>query len=154
MIVIYWHSLLSLLRLNSSLKKITVLLFLLILSIPMHAQVWVISHAEKQAELSSKQIRSIFSLREKNWPDGQVIELVVMKDNSELHKQFCLDALKLFPYQLSRIWERQIYTGTAIAPTIVDSEQEMLDTIIKNPNAIGYVSQEVNNEDLHSIIVD
>ncbi|MDO6764024.1 substrate-binding domain-containing protein [Agarivorans sp. 1_MG-2023] len=120
----------------------------------MHAQVWVISHAEKQAELSSKQIRSIFSLREKNWPDGQVIELVVMKDNSELHKQFCLDALKLFPYQLSRIWERQIYTGTAIAPTIVDSEQEMLDTIIKNPNAIGYVSQEVSNEDLHSIIVD
>ncbi|WP_221073942.1 hypothetical protein [Agarivorans aestuarii] len=154
MIVIYWRNLTQFLKQRTTALKIVALFFLVSLSIPIHAEVWLLTHSNQQVELSAKQIRAIFSLRQKNWPDGQVIELVVMDDNNDLHKQFCLDALKLFPYQLSRIWERQIYTGTAIAPTIVNSEQQMLDTIKNNPNAIGYTSQEVSNEELHSTIVD
>jgi hypothetical protein len=154
MIVIYWRNLTQFLKRRTTALKIVALFFLVSLSIPIHAEVWLLTHSNQQVELSAKQIRAIFSLRQKNWPDGQIIELVVMDDNNDLHKQFCLDALKLFPYQLSRIWERQIYTGTAIAPTIVNSEQQMLDTIKNNPNAIGYTSQEVSNEELHSTIVD
>jgi ABC-type phosphate transport system substrate-binding protein len=154
MIVIYWRNLTQFLKRRTTALKIVALFFLVSLSIPIHAEVWLLTHSKQQVELSAKQIRAIFSLRQKNWPDGRIIELVVMDDNNDLHKQFCLDALKLFPYQLSRIWERQIYTGTAIAPTIVNSEQQMLDTIKNNPNAIGYTSQEVSNEELHSTIVD
>ena len=124
------------------------------LSMPAHAKVWVVSHAKQSAQLNINTIRSIFSLRQKHWPDGQMIELVVMDNNAPLHKQFCLDTLNLFPYQLSRIWERQIYTGTAVAPTVVSSEQAMLESIKNNPNAIGYASQEVNNEALHSFVVN
>ena len=154
MIVIYWRKLSQFLKRQAIAVKIVALFSLVSISIPIHAEVWILTHSDQQVELSAKQIRAIFSLRQKNWPDGQIIELVVMDDNNKLHKQFCLEALKLFPYQLSRIWERQIYTGTAIAPTIVNTEQEMLDTIINNPNAIGYTSQEVSNEELHSTIVD
>ena len=154
MIVIYWRKLSQFLKRQAIAVKIVALFSLISISIPIHAEVWLLTHSSQQAELSAKQIRAIFSLRQKNWPDGQIIELVVMDDNNELHKQFCLEALKLFPYQLTRIWERQIYTGTAIAPTIVNSEQEMLDTIKNNPNAIGYTSQEVSNEELHSTVVD
>ena len=123
-------------------------------SIPVDAEIWVVSHAKQSTQLNINTIRSIFSLRQKHWPDGQMIELVVMDNNSPLHRQFCLDTLHLFPYQLSRIWELQIYTGTAIAPTVVNSEQDMLRTLKSNPNAIGYASQEVNNEALHSFVVN
>ncbi len=122
-------------------------------SMPAYAEIWVVIHAEQSAQLTTNTIRSIFSLRQKHWPDGQMIELVVMDNNTPLHKQFCLDALHLFPYQLSRIWERQIYTGTAVTPTVVNSEQAILDIIKNNPYAIGYASQEVNDEALHSFVV-
>ena len=154
MIVIYWRKLSQFLKRQAIAVKIVALFSLVSISIPIHAEVWILTHSDQQVELSAKQIRAIFSLRQKNWPDGQIIECVVMDDNNKLHKQFCLEALKLFPYFFNDTATREIYTGTAIAPTIVNTEQEMLDTIINNPNAIGYTSQEVSNEELHSTIVD
>ncbi|WP_432467926.1 hypothetical protein [Agarivorans sp. Z349TD_8] len=124
------------------------------LSFAIDAQTWIVSNPSHQTEVTPKSIRSIFSLRQKNWSNGRAIQVVVMENNSELHKDFCLDALKLFPYQLSRIWERQIYTGTAIAPIVVSTEHDMLNMIKLNPNAIGYASQEVENEELHSFNLD
>ncbi|MGY5453120.1 hypothetical protein ACVFI8_19585 [Agarivorans sp. MS3-6] len=154
MIATCWRFFVLLKQLKLFGHKSLILFLIISVSNPLHANVWVVGHATHQFELNTKNIRSIFSLRQKNWPNGQAIEIVVMNSNDELHKQFCLSALKLFPYQLTRIWERQIYTGTAIAPTEVDSEQAMLQKILDNPNAIGYSSQEVNNEELHSILVE
>jgi hypothetical protein len=36
-------------------------------------------------------------------------------------------------------WDRMVFTGTGLAPTVVASEQEMRERIRSTPGAIGYV---------------
>jgi hypothetical protein len=48
--------------------------------------------------------------------------------------------LQLFPYQLRRAWDRQLFSGTGQAPTVVADEQEMLRRVAATPGAIGYAS--------------
>lgn len=45
----------------------------------------------------------------------------------------------MFPYQLNRIWHKLTYSGLGIAPTVVQSEQELVNAIINTPGSIGYI---------------
>jgi hypothetical protein len=38
------------------------------------------------------------------------------------------------------------FSGTGIAPTQLDSEQDMIDKIASTPNSIGYIKSRPNNE--------
>lgn len=105
--------------------------------------------AHKGIELDSKNLsllRAVFTMRTRHWPNGDPIEVVVLPSNSDLHKQFCKQRLRMYPYQLEREWERLIYTGTGSGPTTVDNETELLKIIRERPGAIGYVTQEAIGE--------
>jgi hypothetical protein len=46
----------------------------------------------------------------------------------------------MFPYQLRRVWDRQLFSGTGQAPSVVTSQDEMLRRVAATPGAIGYVA--------------
>lgn len=85
-------------------------------------------------------IRQIFVGHRQYWPDGKRIRVFVLEDNSDLHKAFCREALHIFPYQLSRIWDQMTYSGQGVPPTRVSSPQALIDAIETTDGAIGYVS--------------
>lgn len=92
--------------------------------------------------LSRAQLRSIFLMRQVVWPDGSAIKVFVLPPESAGHQQFCRDQLQLFPYQLERVWQKLIYSGTGTAPGTVSDRTAMLEMIARTPGAIGYTESQ------------
>lgn len=90
--------------------------------------------------LTEKQLQRFFSLRQRLSPQNRPISLVRLPLTSSATQQFSKSLFQLYPYQLQRIWDRQIYSGKAKAPVTVKSEQDMLALIASEPDALGYIS--------------
>jgi ABC-type phosphate transport system substrate-binding protein len=114
----------------------------------------IINPDVSQESLSRNTLRSIFSMRKTQWPDGKAIHVFVLGDKSELHKQFTKQLLGIFPHQLRRAWNRQIYSGMGQAPIRVESEQEMQEQVAKTPGAIGYLSKGYFDGHVRTIKID
>ncbi|MEW8295536.1 MAG: substrate-binding domain-containing protein [Candidatus Thiodiazotropha sp.] len=114
----------------------------------------VINLDVSQQRLSRHTVRSIFSMRTTQWPDGKPIHVFVMGDKSDLHKEFSKQLLGLFPHQLRRAWNRQIYSGMGQAPIRVNSEYEMREQIANTPGAIGYLSEDFTDEHVRRISIE
>ncbi len=104
--------------------------------------------------LSRNTLRSIFSMRMTQWPNGTPIRVFVMGDKTSQHSDFSKHVLGVFPHQLRRAWNRQIYSGMGQAPMKVDTEAEMLQQIQNTPGAIGYLSEDYINERVRKLSVE
>ncbi|WEJ61630.1 hypothetical protein [Thiomicrorhabdus lithotrophica] len=89
--------------------------------------------------ISTRELKLIYSTKLKKWPNGKAIQVFNLAPKSETFRQFCLQNLRLQPYQLERIWKRMMFTGTGTPPTTVGSIDEMKNKIINTPGAIGYL---------------
>lgn len=92
-------------------------------------------------KLTQAQLRSIFTMRQIQWPDGSPIYVVVLPDNSAEHQRFSRELLRLFPYQLGNIWDRQSFSGMASRPQVAVDQRHMLQILRTTPGSIGYVDQ-------------
>jgi ABC-type phosphate transport system substrate-binding protein len=90
-------------------------------------------------QLSLITARSIFAMRQTRWPDGMPVRVFVLPDDNPVNSAFCKEILNLYPYQLRQTWDRQVYSGTGQAPTIVGTEKEMVERVASTSGAIGYV---------------
>ncbi len=101
----------------------------------------VIAHPDVEVNsLTKVGLRSIFGMRNRTWPRGDLIRVFVLTDNDPTHIRFTKHVLRTFPYNLRRIWDRRVYSGTGQSPVVVSSEKEMRDMISLTRNSIGYVS--------------
>ncbi|WP_284450915.1 type 2 periplasmic-binding domain-containing protein [Methylophaga thalassica] len=128
-----------------SIRILITLLFLVSQDLP--AQNVIANVQVETKQLSKTTARSIFAMRVHQWPDGTPIKVFVLQDQNPTHNEFCKSILGMFPYQLRRIWDRQVFSGTGAAPVVVNSEQEMLNAVASTEGAIGYIS--LDNADTH-----
>ena len=98
------------------------------------------------AWLDSAYLNQIFAMQIRKWPDGLAIQVFILPSDSNLHRKFVVDRLQIQAHQLDRIWNRMLFTGTGKAPTVVESEDEMLKVIQTTPGAVGYVSKDYPTE--------
>ena len=100
----------------------------------------VIAHSSvSQQEIPRNTLRAIFGMRLHVWSDGRAIKVFVLRDEDPVHIQFSKTILHMFPYQLRRAWDRQVYSGTGQAPNEVASIEEMREKVAHTPGAIGYL---------------
>lgn len=100
----------------------------------------VVNPAVPDRAVSKNTVRAIFGVRIRKWSDGSPITVFVLPDNDPLHERFSKTRLNIFPHQLRRAWDRQVYSGTGQAPTEVRNEQEMATRLRETPGSIGYLS--------------
>ena len=84
-------------------------------------------------------LRAVFTMRMRQWPDGSSIRVFVLPDSDPLSDQFYRERLGMYSYVLRRAWDRMVFTGTGLAPTVVQTEREMIERVRSTPGAIGYV---------------
>ena len=111
---------------------------LLISAFPLAAATVLVHDSVPLDTLTQAQLRNIFSLRQTLWPDGTPVRVVVMPSTDELHQRFCREQLRLFPYQLSNIWDKHSFSGTGRRPEQVADHAAMLQLLRSVPGAIGY----------------
>jgi ABC-type phosphate transport system substrate-binding protein len=92
-------------------------------------------------QLDRDVLRAIFTMRLRSWPNGPPVRVFVLPDNDPVSDRFYREQLGMYSYVLRSAWDRMVYTGTGLAPTIVRSEKEMRERVLATPGAIGYVSR-------------
>jgi hypothetical protein len=119
---------------------------------PAVAELVLIAHpAVSAGPLSLNSSRRMFSMQLDHWSDGTPVRVFVLPDDDPRHRAFAKDRLRLFPRQLRRVWDRQLYSGTGQAPEIVTSEVEMRRRVAQTPGAIGYLSSENLDESVKAL---
>lgn len=112
-------------------------------SVPAAQKMQLILHPSVQPQtLSHTEARMVFSARKQHWDDGTKIKVFVLKTDSMLHQYFCRQILRMFPYQLERIWNQITYSGQGDSPEIVDSQEALIDAVYSTPGAVGYATEE------------
>jgi ABC-type phosphate transport system substrate-binding protein len=91
------------------------------------------------ASISTTQLRRIYTMRQSKWPNGTTIVVFVLPSKHPNHQKFCKDTLRLFPYQLDRIWNKLTFSGLGVSPIKVNSEIELIRAVQATSGAIGYV---------------
>lgn len=123
------------------------------LGVSAETQIVIANKSVKSSDLTLNQLRAIFSLRAKEWPDGSKITVIVLEDTNPHHKAFLLNNLKMLPHQLRRQWDRYIYSGIGQGPTVVKSKQDMLDKVNSIPGAVGYVEGGESNDQILTLSI-
>ena len=98
----------------------------------------IINNGVEKRQFSRTDIRNIFSARTQYWSDGAKITVYVLGAQTEAHKDFCSEMLKMFPYQLERMWNQITYSGQGERPQTVATEAELIEAVKNTPGAIGY----------------
>lgn len=115
----------------------------------------VVNPAVQVEAISRNELRAIFSMRARQFRDGQTATVFILPDQSEQHRQFAKQTLQLLPYVLRDIWDQQVYTGTGRAPIVVNSKEEMLQRVAQTSGGIGYIvgNDNVTNEKVKTLSV-
>lgn len=99
----------------------------------------VVSPSLTEVQLDRDLLRAVFTMRVREWPDGSPVRVFVLPDDDPLSDTFYRERLGMYSYVLRRAWDRMVFTGTGFAPTVVRSEQEMIERVRSTPGAIGFV---------------
>jgi hypothetical protein len=99
----------------------------------------IVNPAEASAPIDRTLLRAMFTMRLREWPDGTPVRVFVLPDHDEATALFCREQLGTYPYVMRSTWDRMVFTGTGLAPTMVGSEREMRERVRSTPGAIGYV---------------
>lgn len=103
------------------------------------ASLTLITHPSVGVEsLTQNEARLYMTMRLNLWPDGRRTQVFVLPDNNPLHVAVSKEILGLYPYQLRRAWDRQLFSGTGPAPITVGTEAELIKRVAETPGAIGY----------------
>jgi len=89
--------------------------------------------------ITANEARLYMTSRLKAWPNGVPVKVFVLPDEDPLHRRFANVVLGLYPYQLRRVWDRQLFSGTGQVPTTVATDVEMIRRVAATPGALGYV---------------
>lgn len=103
--------------------------------------------------LSQNEARLFVSMRLNQWPNGERLRVFVLPDNHPLHERVVKGILGLYPYQLRRAWDRQLFSGTGQAPVVVSTESELIDRVAKTPGALGYAESGSLNPSVRAVEV-
>lgn len=98
----------------------------------------IVNPSVTQTSLNRNTLRAIFGMRMRNWSDNQPIRVFVLPDDDPLHAGFCKGVLQVFAHQMRQAWDRGVFSGTGQAPTVVRSEEELIQQVAATEGAIGY----------------
>ena len=102
-------------------------------------------------QITSAQLRRIYSMRQSRWPDNKPIVVFVLPSQHPLHKIFTQEKLKTFPYKLERIWSKLTFSGLGVAPKVVKNQVELLEAVRNTPGAVGYIENVSKDDGVHVV---
>jgi ABC-type phosphate transport system substrate-binding protein len=124
-----------------TLYSLCLIIFLGCFSVSLYAVDVIVNPSVTEPNLTTSQLRRIYTMRQTQWADGQRITVFVLPRHHLLHLEFSKERLEMYPYQLDRIWNKLTYSGLGVAPIVVISPAALIDAVIKTPGSIGYVEK-------------
>jgi hypothetical protein len=131
------------------------MVFVMLIGSPVTHAIDVITNITADtASITTAQLRRIYSMRQVKWANGVPITVFVLSSDNIIHKKFCKETLRLFPYQLDSIWNKLTFSGMGIAPTPVNNMDELIKAVKSTTGAIGYIENINEVSDVNVLKID
>lgn len=115
---------------------------LLLLSLAARADLVVVVNADNPTPaLSREDVIHIFLGRYRQFPSGQGAEPYDQPSNSQERNLFYERLVGKSQAQISAYWARLSFTGRTRPPLSTTSQDQLLEALARNPNAIGYLDR-------------
>ena len=101
----------------------------------------VVSAKKPLATLSRNQVVDIFLGKVSRFPDGQPAVPIDQAEGSSARDEFYLQFAHRSPAQLKAHWSKIIFTGRGQPPKEVSDGAQLKQRLLANPDAIGYLDQ-------------
>jgi ABC-type phosphate transport system substrate-binding protein len=84
-------------------------------------------------------LRDIYLKRTITWQSGGAVHPVDLPKQLPARERFTHEVLRKTKTQLRSYWSRQIFSGKAVPPAEAGSVREMIDRVLSQEGAIGYL---------------
>lgn len=93
----------------------------------------------------------VFLKKATRWSHGEAMLPIDQTSDSAVRRKFSEDVLKRSVAAVKSYWQQAIFSGRDIPPAELDSDQAVVQFVLKHPGAIGYVSATASLADAKAI---
>lgn len=121
-------------------KKIIILIFLLIISASVCAEIIVIGNVDNDVTtLTKKQVQELFMGRRRTFLNGmRALPLDMVALRAKFYKKLTQRPIE----QINAYWARLMFSGQSSPPILKSGQQAVIDAVKKTKGAIAYIESE------------
>jgi ABC-type phosphate transport system substrate-binding protein len=82
----------------------------------------------------------LFLKKDSTWMNGQTAYPVDQADNAQIRERFASSVLRKNMGALRSYWRQRVFSGEAVPPPALETDDAVLEFVRRNPYAVGYVS--------------
>jgi len=119
------------------LRPLLGLLLLLLLPVAGAGELVVVVRQDSEiGQLRRDDVINIFLGRYRQLPSGKLAEPLDLTPESGTFYEHLTGKSRA---EINAYWARLLFTGRTTPPRQIDSQEKLIDTLLKNPQAIGYI---------------
>jgi ABC-type phosphate transport system substrate-binding protein len=101
----------------------------------------IIVHPSNPASaLDRRTLQDAFLKKIKSWSSGEAIRPVDLEPSSPVRRRFSEEVIGRPVAAVRAYWQQSIFSGRNVPPPELDSDQDVVRYVLRNPGAVGYVS--------------
>lgn len=112
----------------------------------------VVNSSVKGIDISTSELRDIFSGARTSLSSGAHIVPVTLKDGAT-HEAFLKEHIGKSDSAFRATWRNLVFTGQASMPRSFDTEAALLEYVAATPGAIGYASKNAKHDNVKTLAV-
>lgn len=113
----------------------------------------VVQSANPQPVLTQKEAVDLFMGRNRAFRNGDLAQVYDLPRDNALHADFYQRLTGMGPAQINSYWARLMFSGQTMPPRSVADEAAMIETVKRNPYAIGWLHKEPADKQLRVLLV-
>ena len=122
--------------------KIILIALTLIISIDGFSYHVIVNKRNRLQAIKTQDLKSFFYGDKLRWDDNSSVHIVDYNANSPLRKLFTDEVIGVSISRVYKTWIRLSLSGGGAPPKILRSEEEVVDMVSDDSNAIGYIEKE------------
>ena len=136
-----------------ALRLFAIALLLAPASVPVSADIAVIVNTSNSVrQLSTNQLADLYLGRTRVFPDGEYALVLDLGKDIPLRERFMNALTGMNARQVNSYWSRMMFTGQVLPPQQLPDEKTVLNTVKRNPGAIGYVSSQMSDPAVRTVL--
>jgi ABC-type phosphate transport system substrate-binding protein len=89
-------------------------------------------------------LRDVYLKKATEWSSGETIRPIDLSAKFHVRDVFTHEILHKTPSQLKNYWNQQIFSGKNVPPIEAESTTDVINYVLENPGAVGYLPADVD----------
>ena len=106
----------------------------------------IVNPANPTSSVERRFLVDAFLKRTTRWPHDETIRPVDLAPSSDTRRRFSDEVLKRSVAAVKNYWQQMVFSGQNIPPVELDSDEQVVRFVLRNPGGVGYVSAGANIE--------